>query len=362
MKLLTRYTLRTFSRYLLLSMAAFTGLFLLVDFLDKIDNFTEHHASIDLYFSYFFALIPGILSQMAPLAALLAVFLTLGGFNRTSELTAMMAGGLSIWRIIRPLCIAGALISILIMLNNEFLVPWTAQTANHVLRAQVKGKPITFTTRGNICFRQDSSYVNVRFFNAPKELLKGVRVFKFDNDSQLVGRIDATSAFFDNASQKWQLQECTSYQFTDNGKNISHYEQLDSLDLKLDKTPTDLKTVAPKTEEMTYRQLNDRINQLQAEGFDPGSYRVAMHQHLAAPFAAFVMVLLGIPFALKRGRNSGMAIGVAVSVAVGVGYFIVNATVVAFGASGKIPPFAAAWFANVLFTLLAVGLLYRRRI
>lgn len=362
MKLLTRYTLRTFVRYLMLTTATFTSLYLLVDFLDKVDDFVENHAAGDLYFSYLAALFPGALTQMMPLATLLAVFLTIGGFNRTTELTAMMAGGVGIWRIVLPLCLAGMLISGAVLLSNEFVVPWATRSANHILRAEVKGKAELFTTRGKIWFKRENNYINAKFFNAQEQLLQSVRVFQFDDNSRLIRRIDAKSANYLDAEQTWLLQECTIYRYANNGKNISHFDELDKLTFDLGKSVTDLKNVEPKPEEMTYQQLREFVARLQAEGFAPGRHRVAMYQHLATPFASFVMVLLGIPFALKRGRNSGMGIGIAISVAVAVTYIVVDATAAALGTTGKVPPFLTVWIANLSFIVLAVILMFRRRI
>jgi lipopolysaccharide export system permease protein len=81
-----------------------------------------------------------------------------------------------------------------------------------------------------------------------------------------------------------------------------------------------------------------------------------MHAKLALPFGAFVMVVLGIPFALKTGRSSGVAMGIGAGVAIGFAYFIINAAVQSYGRSGVLPPFVAAWGANVIFVLSGIWL------
>ncbi len=81
-----------------------------------------------------------------------------------------------------------------------------------------------------------------------------------------------------------------------------------------------------------------------------------MHARLAAPFASLIMAFLGIPFALRKGRDSGLALGIAMSVMIGVAYFILQAISLAFGYSAALPPLLAAWSANLLFFLFGCWL------
>ena len=68
------------------------------------------------------------------------------------------------------------------------------------------------------------------------------------------------------------------------------------------------------------------------------------------------MIALGIPFALRGGRTSGIAVGIGVSLGIGFGFYIVNALLLSFGQEGVIPPVIAAWAANAIFAAAAVWL------
>jgi lipopolysaccharide export system permease protein len=85
-----------------------------------------------------------------------------------------------------------------------------------------------------------------------------------------------------------------------------------------------------------------------------------MHTHIAAPFACLVMVLLGIPFALHRGRSASLASGIVVSILVGVSYFILNSVATVFGYSGILPPLIATWSGNIIFVLIGIWLILFR--
>ena len=59
------------------------------------------------------------------MATVLAVLLALGRLAGDSEITALLAGGISIVRISRPVLIFGAVVSILTFVFNEWVVPKT---------------------------------------------------------------------------------------------------------------------------------------------------------------------------------------------------------------------------------------------
>ena len=72
-----------------------------------------------------------------------------------------------------------------------------------------------------------------------------------------------------------------------------------------------------------------------------------------------IMVLVGIPFALQRGRNTSFSLGIVISLIIFVTYFILYATFNVFGAIDVLPPLIAAWAANILMTLIGTWFFLR---
>ncbi len=81
-----------------------------------------------------------------------------------------------------------------------------------------------------------------------------------------------------------------------------------------------------------------------------------MHARVSYPFASLIMAFLGIPFALRGGRSSGIAMGIGISLGIGFAYFIINAVILAYGAGGILPPLVAAWAPNGIFTMGGIWL------
>ena len=140
MKLLYRYLLKQFAKHYLTVAAAFIAIYLLVDFFEKIDNFSSAGKSIWLALQFFLLNVPFILDQLGPVLLLLAGLITLGILNQGNELNALKAGGIPLAKIIRPLLMGGFLVTLLFFVSAQWLLPHTKQAASSIWDEQVKGK------------------------------------------------------------------------------------------------------------------------------------------------------------------------------------------------------------------------------
>ena len=96
MSLLHRYVLRRFIYYYVLSAAGLIGIFLVVDFFERVDEFVRRDIPYSELVYYYICKIPGIAFYMAPQAVLLATVITLAVLARDNEITAMRAGGIGV--------------------------------------------------------------------------------------------------------------------------------------------------------------------------------------------------------------------------------------------------------------------------
>jgi len=103
MKILYRYLAYEFVRNLIFITLCLIALYLIIDFFEKIRMFLSNNATIQQMAAHFFFRIPMILSQMLPAAVLLASLLTCGYLSRHSEIVAMKANGISLYRASLPI-------------------------------------------------------------------------------------------------------------------------------------------------------------------------------------------------------------------------------------------------------------------
>ncbi|MEA3362763.1 MAG: LPS export ABC transporter permease LptG [Thermodesulfobacteriota bacterium] len=355
MKILNQFLLKHFIRILSLCTAAFIGIYLLIDFFEKVDDFIDHKAAAWDYFIYLSNSIPFIFVQILPLAILTTMVLTLGGLSRTNEITAMRACGVSLWRIVLPLMSLALLLSFFLLLLNEFAIPWNSRQLNNLLEIKLKGKQQIQMTRNEIWYRSSNQIINIAVANPQKQQLQGVTIFTLDDRQKIKKRQDSTLVNFDHGT--WQTATMVERIFDPESGDMIEVNELKDMVLNLDRTPKDFSGQENFNNELNFRQLSSMAEKLEQEGYDSTRQRVDMHNRIAMPFTCLIMGFIGIPFALQRGRNSNIALGIGLSLGIGVVYFIIQSLVTAFGYSNAMPPLFAAWTANFIFLLLGIWLL-----
>lgn len=355
MLIINRYILRSFFRLFALALATFVGLYLLIDFFERVDNFIEHGASASLYLAYFLNKMPLIITQVTPLACLMAVFMTLGGMARNGELTAMHAGGFSLAAISAPLLRMGLLFSLILLTANEFVVPDTVKQARHVLATEVKGGPSVTYKRDRIWLRHQKNILNIRAANPDRQTLEGITMLSFDDGFRVRERLDAAGATF--AGNLWRCRDVVGRTFDPDSGSLLTEQRFPEKAMALPVTPEDFKVPGSKrNEDLSISELKRLANKLQQEGYNSTRFHVDMHARIASPFACLVMAFLGIPFAIRKGRGVSLASGIALSIGIGAIYFIMHAALLAFGYTGTFSPLVAAWGANILFLMVAAWL------
>ncbi len=359
MSLIDRYLLRAFLRVFLLSLAAFAGIYLLVDFVDNVDNFIARQAQGSDYALYFLGKLPLIVSQVTPMAVLFGVFMTLGGLSRTNELTALRAGGVSLLRISLPLLGVGLLAATANLGSNELIVPLTAKQVNLVERTIIKGQPRQLLRRERVWFREGDRLINIRLVLPAEKILQGITIYQVDRDFRLLSRVDADRALYRDGA--WLFRDVMERDFSTPGEALGKARRTPEAILPLNKTPEDFATPDFRNDDLTFLELHTLVARLESEGIDASRYRVDMLARFATPFTCVIMAFLGIPFALQKGRNANLAMGVALSVAVGVVFYLLQAMLLAFGYSQVVPPLVAAWAPNLLFVLIGIWLMLSAR-
>ena len=330
----------------LLSIGGFNVIYLVIDFFESIRKFLNYQAPAGLALSYYLLKLAEITFQTLPLAVLLSTLVTLGTLSRHMEITAMKANGISLYRITRPIIVISIVIAFVTFFGNEYLAPYAHQKSEHIMEIEVRGRHEKVSFKNlNIWYREEDAIYNFHVFDPERNTLKGITVYRFGEDFQLVQRIDAHEAIWEK--DRWTFQDVAIRRFPEKGSMT--VENRPSMDSFMEITPEQLKKVEKDTEEMGYGELKRYVARLRKAGYDATKYIVDLEIKLSFPFINLIMVLIGIPFALKTERTGGFAAGVGISLTIGFAYWILISVSQAFGHSGILPPLVAAWSPHLLF-------------
>ena len=348
MTILDRYITKTWLRLLILCLCGFIGLYLVIDMIEKTPRFLRAGADAVDILQYFCWKLPEILSRTATFSILMATLLTLGVLSRDSEIIAMRSCGISLLKISLPMLMLGFVASILLMLNAELLLPYTYVQTERIDRVKIKkkGDNLTFK-RNNIWFRSESLILQARLFEPATRTLSGVVIWNVDAEMNPVSRIDADKALYKEG--QWILNSALQKNFLTPVGFETKSVAMTAVDLKL--KIEDLQVLDRDADNMSILVLKEYAENLKRGGYQAYRYYTLMHTKIATPFAALIMVLLGIPFALRSSRSGGITMGIGASIAISFAYFVVNAVLLSYGRSGVLMPVVAAWGANVIFML-----------
>ena len=357
-QLLDLYVLRRFLYYFVLLMALFVFLFEIFTFFEVLDDVARHRVPFFTVINYFRFLVPYLVYQLTPLAALVAVLVTLGIFSKNNELVAFKASGISMHRVAAPLLLVGIAIAGCMVLLDDTYLPYANQRQD-ALRNQIKGRPPqTYTRPQKWIFGENSKIYNYDLFQPSLNLFGGLNVVELDRASfQIKRRIFASRAQWSDSQKMWLLESGWVRDFADG--TISRYDRFNATVLpELTEPPSYFNREVLQATQMNWRELSRYIRALRLAGFDVSFLSVEWHRKFAYPCIAPVSMLLAIPFAILVGARGAIG-GVALGIGIGVVYWSVAALLQAMGGVGQLPPLLAGWSPDLIFLFLGMYFFFK---
>ena len=357
MKTLQKYICKELIGLFILCLFIFLSLFLVIDFVQKIDNFTEAGVSKGVMFFYFYYKIPYITVQMIPIATLISVIVLLFLMKKNNEIMALKAGGIDILKVSKSVIIISLLICIITFLLYELVVPYTSTKSNEIWDIEVeKQDPARFYGSNQIWYKTSDAIYWIKHFDGVRKVMENATFYFFDKDFRLVKKIDAKRGIWIDGV--WKIEE-GAMQVLQNDGNYGLSKFTDFL-LEIAETPETFARRVKEPEDMSYQQLKRYAEMVKNEGYDNSEYLVEMNLKLAFPLISFVLALMGIPIALEL-KKGGMPLAVALGVGLCFLYMFSMGFSRSLGLLGILPPFLAAWTANLIFTFFGIYLMMNLR-
>lgn len=358
MRLLDKYILKEFLRFFIVICITFIALYLIVDFFSKVRMFLSNNATPLQIASFFLYSIPMIISLILPPAVLLATLMTYGALSKFSEITAMKANGVSLYRMTLPALIFAALMALVLFYFTELITPASIQKSEHIEKIDIqKQQTLGYFKQNEIWYRGDGAIYNFKMFDISNDTLHGITINYLNNDFTLRMRIDAKSAKWEN--NQWMFYDLLTTRFDSNNSPVLEWSKNNIINIT--EKPNDFKIIQKDAEKMGYFELKKYVRKIQKEGYDVTRYLVYLQGKIAFPFVIIIMIFIGVSFSLRSERSGGVMQSVGLGIFIGFSYFYIHALSMSLGLSGRIPVLLAAWSANILFSIAAAILFYRVR-
>jgi len=355
--LLDRYLTVRFLGPLAFVLASVSVLYIVVDLADKIDEMAKHTASAWIFFQYYWNIVPQIVLDVTPMGMLIAVLLLLSILEKNLELTALKAGGISLYRVIVPILLLTVAVCAGVGLFQESIVPRSNRNAQHLLdiiKGRTAPRTVTAGDRQWIFSRDGSTLFNYLRFDRKSQTLIRFSMYRFDDRGRLCFQLFTKDAHFVDGA--WEVSSGWFRQIHPNGRDEFHRVG-SKMALQVSETPDYFASERHSPSEMSYAELRRHIRDLAASGYHSARLEVRLYQKFTNPLSVLVMILLGLPFGINRtgGRRSSAMQGVAIGLGLGIAYYLLVALFGKMGEASILPPLVGAWAPAVLAGLFGIN-------
>jgi lipopolysaccharide export system permease protein len=354
MKTLDIYIIKKFLGTFFYAISLLIIIVIIFDISENIDEFLEKEAPLsEIIFSYYLNFIPYFINLFVYLFTFISVIFFTSKLASNTEIVAMLSGGVSYYRLLRPYFISAMFLAIMSFYLGNFLIPKT-----NIKRREFKDKymeNLDTDKERNIHLKiGPQTYVYLENFNAQTNTGIRFSLEKFEGN-KLVYKMMGDRLQWDSINMRWQINNYAIREIFDISENIRRGNSMDTT-LKLQ--PSDLYEKKEDFEEMNFWELNDRIREERQRGSQMAKvYDVERHQRIASPFATIILTLIGVTLSSRKIRG-----GIGMHLGIGIGftftYILFMKVTIVFATFGNLTPFLAAWIPNFIFAGVGVGLLF----
>ncbi|MFH1776139.1 MAG: LptF/LptG family permease [Candidatus Omnitrophota bacterium] len=357
MKIIDRYITGAVIRPFFYCLVIFIFLYCVIDILSNLDEITKSSTSLIIVLTYYQKIIPLILTQVMPMALLLATLYAMGTLNKHNEIIAIIAAGINIWRIISIFLGIGLLGSICMIYLNDKIVPYNYLAAIKIKEQYFKRNQPTQENKilsNASLYGMDNRIYFVRSYDVARAEMSDITILEHDHLNNITRKITASSGvWIDN---KWTFNNVIETQYLNNQISLKP-TNFQGKSYNFPEKPADFERSELQPNFMSYAEHRRYVRWLYRTGKSPRKERIDLYSRVALCFANLIAVFIALPFSLVSSQRQGVLLGMGISIFIAFSYWGVNAIAISFGKAGLILPAISAWFANIFFIILGTFLL-----
>jgi len=359
MKIIDRYVLGKFLTTFFFCLLMMTLIVVVIDWSEHADDFLKSRLSFSrILTDYYAGLIPRINAMLFPLFVFISVIFFTAKMADRTEIVAILSSGVSFGRFLVPYWIGGILLSALLWVGNQQLLP-RANTIWSNFETRYIGGALDYATTAfpkNFYFRLDSnSYAGMRYFDTTSRSGGVFFIQRFQNN-RLVYNLRAESIGWDSTAKAWQLNKVLERRFNGDIETITTTPQKK---VKYNFKPRDLRKDEFLKDRLTTPELNELIRLEKIRGKEGiNSLLVERYNRDAIPVSVLILTIIGATIASRKVRG-GSGFHLAIGVLLSVSYILCSRFSIVFATKGNFHPLLAAWLPNIVFGILAL-VLYRK--
>ena len=350
---LYRYLAREILSAFFLGLIIFTGVLLMGRMLRLADMVVSKGVPLADVLIMIVYLLPNFAIITIPMSLLFAVLIAFSRLSGDSEITAIKAGGISLYKIFPPVLVISLAAYALTALTALYALPKCSIAFKNLLYHSIQGR-LSLNLKEQV-FNSDIPGILIYITNnsGRSGLLSGIMV-QDERNAKDVSTIFAKtgSVDMDDNSKNIRL-----HLFDGSIHQLRPKDSYRLIGFKEYDLEFDLSKTAGSFEKNELDMTLTEIRQNLKKGGFPKKLTQDMslevHRRFAMPFACFIFAIIAVPLGIQN-RRSGKAAGFSLSVITLITFYIFQSTGRSLAEKELLTHFMAAWLPNFIF--LAAGI------
>lgn len=362
------YVGRAFATTLVVAMAILSSLVIVYDVAERLDKLSrasdqlasEGRGAKALLVEYYATLLPFLWMRILPTATLLAAGLTVTWFVRQNELVPLVAAGIPTRRVLAPVFVVATLAVAALSIARETIVPGLSRRHDdlHRLFSEPARNPDRIHDVGHFDDAGGARLSIATFVLSTRRIEGAYLVFRRDaraGGHHVMLRYPVLD--WDPAAACWRAErggERRVLEPQETGADVSAIPPDEPVPLRVDPRLLELRIRQGAAMGLSSAEIRDLARSAPA---DADRFTLLLHQQWAGPVATLVMLLLGLPFAFRLGRQRPVLRAFGTALGLVALYVFGDSVATDMGARGALNPIVAAWGAHVVFGALGCALM-----
>ena len=353
-KILDWYIFKKFMLTFVIALVLIIGIVIVFDISEKIDKFVANQAPLKaIIVDYYMNFIPFFVNMYSAMFVFISVIFFTSRMAANSEIIAILSGGISFHRMMVPYIVASAIIALVSLGLNLYIIPRSNQQRLLFEREFVKDKR---TAVRDVHYQiSPGEFVYVESFSTWNNTAYRFTLESIENN-QIVSKLSAETATWDSLSGSWRLKKYFIRDYTSGmSDQVRSGGQLDTV---IALTVDDFYRNAQTVQTLPYNELQSLIRTQQMRGDSNIMYaQIEKHNRWAMPFSCIILTIIGVALSSRKKRG-GLGWNLALGIALTFSYILFQRFAQMFVYTGIMPPGLAIWIPNFLFAIIA-AILYR---
>ncbi len=355
MSILQRYIGISVVRGFLLLALIMVSLFSIILLIEELDQVGTGHYNWWLAIKYVLFHMPKFLLDFAAFISLVGSIIALGSLASNYELVAIESVGVSPLAVIKAVLLAACALMVFIMVNAQFIIPATLQSAHIEKTLAIEGRD-GFISEAGYWAQSNHRFIHIKDVENGR-IPTDVEIFEFNSDYELQRYYFAKKVLLAN-DQIWQLHKVTIKEVV-GGELI--VKQLANAQWTSFLTASQLGVIVARPEALSITNLYHYVDGLKQRGEQSHRYELLFWQKITTPISAAIMILLGMPFVFGSQRHVSTGKRITLGVLAGISFYVLSQIMTHVGSLMQWPPFIIAFFPVSVAIIILVIIHWRTK-